>query len=89
MRSIDKSESEVINIIKECGDSLGVLSCIINKMKKIGYTKPEIDKKLLAMRDKELIRLEVGTPIGRSDQELKEITISTNKNRFNYAKVVR
>jgi len=55
-------------------------------MKKYGLTKSEIDEKILDMREEDLIKLEVGTPIWETAEELREITISTEKNRFNYAK---
>jgi hypothetical protein len=81
------SERKVIEIVQNCKDDY--IKCVINEMKKYGLTKSEIDEKILDMREKDLLRLEVGTPIGATEEELKEETISTERNRFNYAKPTR
>ena len=78
------SERKVIEIVQKCKDDY--IKCVIDEMKKYGLTKPEIDEKILDMREKDLLKLEVGTPIGATEDELKETTISTEKNRFNYVK---
>ena len=81
------SEKKVLEIIsEECKDR--PIKCVIDKIKKFGLSKPETDEKILNMREKGMIELEVGTPIGVERMEqLEEITISTEKNRFNYAKI--
>lgn len=59
-------------------------------MKKYDLTKKEIDEKILDLRSRDFLELEVGTPIGvESKEQLEEITVSTEKNRFNYAKLTQ
>jgi hypothetical protein len=79
------SEKKVLEIIDDCKSR--PIKCVIDEMKKFGLTKSEIDEKVLNMREKGMIELEVGTPIGiETIEQLKDVTISTEKNRFNYAK---
>lgn len=81
------SEKKVVEIVQECGRR--PIKCVIDEMKKYELTKSEIDEKILDMRERDLLELEVGTPIFATTEELKDITISTEKNRFNYAKPTR
>lgn len=85
-------DSEILSIIKDGQSSssyTGRLSLTINKLKELGMNKEEIDEKILELREKGLIELEVGTPIGATIEEINEMCVSTEKNRFCYAKLKR
>jgi hypothetical protein len=64
------SERKVIEIIQQCKSES--IKCVIDEMKKYGLTESEIDEKILDMREEDLIKLEVGTPIGETAEELRE-----------------
>lgn len=87
----DVPDSEILSILRDNqrGPYAGRLSLTIDKLKELGMHKKEIDEKILEFRERDLIELEVGTPIGATEEEIKEVCVSTEKNRFCYAKVKR
>lgn len=62
------------------------LEPVIHEMMQRGLTKAEVDERMLELRKRNKIYLEVGTPIGASEKELAEQTIKTPFARFAYVK---
>jgi len=83
------TDYNVISIIEECGGIKTIpLKCVINKLKSAGLNKEELTNILLHLRQDNIIQLEVGTPFVDIN-EIKNVTIETDKNRFAYIKLLR
>jgi predicted metal-dependent phosphotriesterase family hydrolase len=82
---------DVYNVLKETGYPMAShpLRYVIDEFKKRGISKQDIDEKLLDMRERGIIRLDVGTPIGYSPEEVEQMTVSTDKHRFAHIKWIK
>lgn len=85
------STSDVFDIFKSVSEHNDPyytikLEPIINEMMQMGLSKAEVDEKLLGLRQSGEVYMEVGSPIGASEQELADKTIHTPRARFAYAK---